>query len=200
MNAKEFIKALDNLAEEKKISKDEIYDAMELALLTAYKKNFNSLTNARIDINKDTGEIKIYTVYNVVEDYDDLDLDTEISLEEARKKVKDIQVGETIEEEVTPKDFGRVAASTAKQVIIQKVKEAEKISLMNEFEDKQDELIVGIVSMEDENNYLIDLGRTMGILPKKELIGDEKIKMGSSIKAYVTKVSVSSKSISILFI
>lgn len=198
MNAKEFIKALDHLSEEKKISKDVIYEAMELALLTAYKKNFNSLTNARVDINKDTGDIKVYTVYTVVEDYDDLDLDTEISLEEARKKVKDIELGETIEEEVTPKDFGRVAAATAKQVIIQKVKEAEKQSLMEEFEDKQDELIVGIVSMEDENNYLIDLGRTMGILPKKELIGDEKIEMGSSIKAYVTKVSVSSKSINIL--
>ena len=198
MNSKEFLKALDNLAEEKKISKEEIYEAMEAALLTAYKKNFNSLTNARVDINKDTGDIKIFTVYNVVEDYDDLDLDIEISLEEARKIVSDIEIGETIEEEVTPKDFGRVAASTAKQVVIQKIKEAEKLSLMNEFEKKQDELIVGIVSMEDENNYLIDLGRTMGILPKKELIGNEKIEMGSSIKAYVTKVSVSSKSISIL--
>ncbi len=196
--AKEFIEAVDNITEEKKIDKDFIFEAMELALLTAYKKNFNSLTNARVDINKDTGEIKVYTVYTVVEDYDDLDLDTEISLEEAKKIVKGIQIGETIEEEVTPKDFGRVAAATAKQVIIQKVKEAEKQSLMNEFEDKQDELIVGIVSMEDEKNYLIDLGRTMGILPKKELIGNEKIEMGSSIKAYVTKVSVSSKSINIL--
>ena len=198
MDKKEFIKALDHLSEEKKISKDFIYEAMELALLTAYKKNFNSLTNARVSINKDTGDIKVYTVYNVVEDYDDLDLDTEISLEEARKKVKDIQIGETIEEEVTPRDFGRVAAATAKQVIIQKVKEAEKQSLMDEFEGKKDEMIVGIVSMEDENNYLIDLGRTMGVLPKRELIGNEKIEMGSSIKAYVTKVSVSQKSINIM--
>lgn len=198
MNSKEFIKALDHLAEEKNISKDVIYEAMELALTTAYKKNFNSLTNSRVDINKDTGEIKVYTVYNVVEDYDDLDLDIEISLEEARKIVSDIEIGETIEEEVTPKDFGRVAAATAKQVVIQKIKEAEKESLAREYGDKQDELIVGIVSMEDEQNYLIDLGRTMGILPKSELIGDEKVEMGSSIKAYVTKVSVSSKSINIM--
>jgi len=198
MNSKEFMKALENLAEEKNISKDVIYEAMELALTTAYKKNFNSLTNSRVDINKDTGDIKVYTVYNVVEDYDDLDLDIEISLEEARKIVSDIQIGETIEEEVTPKDFGRVAAATAKQVVIQKIKEAEKESLAREYGDKQDELIVGIVSMEDEQNYLIDLGRTMGILPKSELIGDEKIEMGSSIKAYVTKVNVSSKSINIM--
>ena len=114
------------------------------------------------------------------------------------EQVKDIEIGETIEEEVTPKDFGRVAASTAKQVIIQKVKEAEKESLFNEFKDKEDELVVGIVSMEDEQNYLIDLGRTMGILPKTELIGDEKIEMGSSIKVYITKVNTGQKSITVL--
>ena len=199
MDAKAFIKALDNLAEEKQISKDTIYEAMELALSTAYKKNFNSLTNVRVDINKDTGDIKVFSVYTVVEDdYDDFDEDTEILLSEAKEKVSDIEVGETIEEEVTPRDFGRVAAATAKQVIIQKVKEAEKESLLNEYQDKQDELVVGIVSMEDEQNYLIDLGRTMGILPKTELIGDEKVEMGSSIKAYVTKVNASQKSITVL--
>ena len=199
MDTKAFIKALDNLAEEKNIEKDVIYEAMELALSTAYKKNFNSLTNVRVDINKDTGDIKVYSVYTVVDDEDDeFDPDTQILLTEAREQVKDIEIGETIEEEVTPKDFGRVAAATAKQVIIQKVKEAEKESLFNEFRDKEDELVVGIVSMEDEQNYLIDLGRTMGILPKTELIGDEKIEMGSSIKVYITKVNASQKSITVL--
>jgi len=199
MDAKAFIKALDNLTEEKNIDKEVIYEAMELALSTAYKKNFNSLTNVRVDINKDTGDIKVYSVYTVVDDEDDeFNPDTQILLTEAREQVKDIEIGETIEEEVTPKDFGRVAAATAKQVIIQKVKEAEKESLFNEFIDKQDELVVGIVSMEDEQNYLIDLGRTMGILPKTELIGDEKIEMGSSIKVYISKVNASQKSITVL--
>jgi len=199
MDAKAFIKALDNLTEEKNIDKEVIYEAMELALSTAYKKNFNSLTNVRVDINKDTGDIKVYSVYTVVDDEDDeFDPDTQILLTEAREQVKDIEIGETIEEEVTPKDFGRVAAATAKQVIIQKVKEAEKESLFNEFIEKQDELVVGIVSMEDEQNYLIDLGRTMGILPKTELIGDEKIEMGSSIKVYISKVNASQKSITVL--
>jgi len=199
MDAKAFIKALDNLTEEKNIDKEVIYEAMELALSTAYKKNFNSLTNVRVDINKDTGDIKVYSVYTVVDDEDDeFNPDTQILLTEAREQVKDIEIGETIEDEVTPKDFGRVAAATAKQVIIQKVKEAEKESLFNEFIDKQDELVVGIVSMEDEQNYLIDLGRTMGILPKTELIGDEKIEMGSSIKVYISKVNASQKSITVL--
>jgi len=139
MDAKAFIKALDNLAEEKQISKDTIYEAMELALSTAYKKNFNSLTNVRVDINKDTGDIKVYSVYTVVDDEDDeFNPDTQILLTEAREQVKDIEIGETIEEEVTPKDFGRVAASTAKQVVVQKIREAERNVIIEEFADKKD--------------------------------------------------------------
>ena len=116
-----------------------------------------------------------------------------ITLEEARKIVPDIEIGETIEEEVTPKDFGRVAAATAKQVVIQKIKEAEKTIIMNEFADKQDELVTGLVAMEDVRNYYIDLGKTQGILPKSEIIPGENIKMGSNIKVYVTKVESTSK-------
>ena len=203
-NGREFIKALDNLAEEKSISKEGIYEAMELALTTAYKKNFGT-QNVRVDMNRDTGKIKVFSVFTVVDDEDENsseknqhDYLNEMTISDAKKINKDYQVGDEILEEVTPKDFGRVAASTAKQVIIQKVKEAEKESLTNEFKDKQDELVVGIVSMEDEQNYLIDLGRTMGILPKTELIGNEKIEMGSSIKVYITKVNISSKSITVL--
>ena len=99
-----------------------------------------------------------------------------------------IKVGETIEEEVTPKDFGRVAAGTAKQVVMQKIREAEKNSVIEEFSDKQDELMIGMVAMEDQNNYYIDLGRTRGILPKRETIPGEQIIMGSNIKVYVSKV------------
>lgn len=196
--ANEFLNALNHLSEEKHISKDELFEAMELALTTAYKKNYG-LSNVRVDINKETGNIKVLSFLTVVEDEnEDYDMDIEIPLSEAKKIVKNIEIGETIEEEVTPKDFGRVAASTAKQVIIQKVKEAEKNSLEEELGDKQGEMIVGNLSMEDEKNYLVDIGRTMAILPKKELIGNEKLTMGNSVKAYVSKISITSKNISIL--
>ena len=196
--AREFLSALNNLAAEKHISKDELFEAMELALTTAYKKNYG-LSNVRVDINKETGIIKVLSYLTVVPDDDeDYDMDIQIPLTEARGKVRNIEIGETIEEEVTPSDFGRVAASTAKQVVIQKVKEAEKNSLEAELGDKQGEMIVGNLSMEDEKNYLVDIGRTMAILPKKELIGNEKLTMGSSIKAYVSKISITSKNISIL--
>ena len=116
-----------------------------------------------------------------------------IPLEEARKIVPNIEVGETIEEEVTPKDFGRVAAATAKQVVVQKIREAERNTILNEYQDKQDELVSGIVEMEDARNYYIGLGKTQGILPKTEIIPGETIKMGSNIKVYITKVESNSK-------
>ena len=123
---------------------------------------------------------------------------TEIKLSDARKIDKTVEIGDTIDTEVTPKDFGRVAASTAKQVVIQKIREAERSSITSEFGDKQDELLVGTVSLEDTDNYFIDLGRTNGILPKKDIIPGEKIKMGSQIKVYVTKVDNNGRSLLVL--
>lgn len=210
MNGKELIKALDVLVKEKNISPDVVFEALQLALQTAYKKNFNSKTNVRVDINRDTGDIKVYSYLVVVDEYDEgsegedeegnivkiepeINRDAQILLEDAKKIVPDIKVGETIENEVTPADFGRVAAGTAKQVVMQKIREAEKNSIIDEFSDKQDELMVGMVAMEDQNNYYIDLGRTRGILPKKDIIPGEEIVMGSTIKVYVTKVESGAK-------
>ncbi|MDD4053918.1 MAG: NusA N-terminal domain-containing protein, partial [Bacilli bacterium] len=137
MDAGAFIKAVDHIAAEKSISREVIFEAMELALATAYKKNFNALTNVRVDLNRKTGEIKVFSILTVVEKIEEEEINDEveeqaseeileeevetklkeelksivkISLEEARKKVPNIKVGETIEEEITPKDFGRVAA------------------------------------------------------------------------------------------
>ena len=114
-------------------------------------------------------------------------------MEDALKKVPGIKIGDTIEKEVTPKDFGRVAAATAKQVVVQKIREAEREIINNEFADKQDEMITGLVAMEDQRNYYIDLGKTQGVLPKSEIIPGESIKMGSSLKVYITKVENNSK-------
>ena len=218
MNSKEFLKALDNIVKEKGIDKEVVYEAMELALTSAYKKNFNSKTNVKVLINRETGEIKVYSYLTVVpdekpDDYSDnfevdeegneieediFNPETEIKLSDARREDKSLNVGDTIDTEVTPKDFGRVAASTAKQVVVQKMREAERNSIMAEYGDKQDELLVGTVALEDTDNYFIDLGRTNGILPKKDIIPGEKIEMGSQIKVYVSKVDNSGKNLLIL--
>ncbi|MBQ6134901.1 MAG: transcription termination/antitermination protein NusA [Bacilli bacterium] len=244
MNGKEFKKALDNIVAEKDIDPEIVYGAMELALTSAYKKNFNSKTNVRVLFDRDTGDIKVYSYLTVVpddkmtkEEYEDAlfekyaedeELDTkpeeveeteeggeeekknekevvsyfnpetEIKLSDAKKIDKLLEVGDTIDTEVTPKDFGRVATSTAKQVVIQKIREAERNSIMEEFGDKQDELLIGTVALEDTDNYFIDLGRTNGILPKKDCIPGEKIEMGSQIKVYVSKVDNNGKNLLIL--
>ena len=210
MNSEEFIKAVKNIVKEKGISEDVVFEGMEQALLTAYKRNFDSKTNARVEINKETGEIKVFSYLVVVDDVDygseetdeegnvvkippKINIDAQIILEQAEEMVPGIKVGETIEYEVTPKDFGRVAASTAKQVLTQKIREAERNSIMEEFGDKQDEMLLGLVAMEDARNYYIDFGRTRGILPKGEIIPGETIKMGSNIRVYVTKVENNTK-------
>ena len=242
MNSKEFLKALNEITKEKNIDPEVVYSAMELALTSAYKKNFNSNTNVKVVFNRDTGDIKVYSFLTVVpddkmtkEEYEDYlfehysdedeeddeeleELDTteedegeegeekisffnpkvEIKLKDAKKLDKTLEIGDTIDTEVTPKDFGRVAASTAKQVVIQKIREAEKNSIIDEFADKQDEMLVGTVALEDPDNYYIDLGRTNGILPKKDIIPGEKIEMGSQIKVYVTKVDNNGKSLLVL--
>ena len=124
--------------------------------------------------------------------------ETEIKLSDALKIDKTLAIGDTIDTEVTPKDFGRVATSTAKQVVVQKIREAERNSIMEEFGDKQDELLIGTVALEDTDNFFIDLGRTNGILPKKDIIPGEKIEMGSQIKVYVSKVDNNGKNLLIL--
>ena len=119
--------------------------------------------------------------------------DTEIRLSDARKEDKSLNVGDTIDTEVTPHDFGRVAISVAKQVVLQKVREAEREKVMSEFADKQDELMIGFLAMEDARNYYVDLGKARGILPKTELIPGEKLTMGDSIKVYITKIESTTK-------
>ena len=209
-NGLEFLKALNLVTEEKGISKDLIIDAMKQALMTAYKKNYDSRTNVRVDFDELTGKFKVISYYVVVDDYIDstyetdeegneveippeINPDAQMLLEEAKEIDPDIKVGDTIEKEVTPHDFGRVAAGAAKQVVTQRIREAEKESIVSEFGDKQDEMLVGMLAMEDQRNYYVDFGRARGILPKSEMIPGETVKMGSQIKVYVTKVEAGTK-------
>ena len=224
MNSKEFLKAVEILKDEKGISEDTIYEAMELALTSSYKKN-SGLQNALVRADRETGEFHLYSYKTVVLDKEheksldedeititDEELDEmspserleklkpftfddrlHITLEDAKKMDKSLELGDTIETEITPKDFGRVAAATAKQVVVQKIREAERNIIEEEFSDKQDEMVSGTVEMEDEKNYYIDLGRTRGILSKDEIIPGETIEMGSHIKVYISKVDNSGK-------
>jgi len=188
---KEFMKALNAIVEEKNIDRKIVVEAMEQAMAAAYKKN-EGIPNVQAKVDDVTGDIRIYSYKTVVEEVTNPEL--EISLEEAKKEVENIELGETlIDRELPLKDFGRVAAGTAKQIVVQRIKEAEKESISEEFKDKDGELMVGTLSREDQNNYFVDLGRSSGILPKDQIIPGEKLEMGSSVKVYVSKLEIGPK-------
>lgn len=192
---KEFMKALNTIVEEKGIDRQIVIEAMEQAMAAAYKKKGGP---ARCTVNPETGEIKLFSVRTVVEDENFRDEKSQISLSEAKKRVPDIEIGETIEDPVEMTDFGRVAAGTAKQVVVQRMKEAEKDLIVKELGDKQDELVVGTLAREDAKTYYVDLGKTFGLLPKDEIIPGEKLEMGSQVKAYVSKLEIGTKGVFIL--
>ena len=208
VNGAEFKKALDFIVKEKGIDEDTVIEAMQTALSTAFRKNEKADYASRVLIDRNTGDIKVFKVTTIVDDYkdddDDIDPETgevkvkhdylnEMTITDAREINKDYQIGDEILEEVTPHDFGRVAISVAKQVVLQKIREAEREKIMSEFEDKEDELMVGFLAMEDAKNYYVDLGKARGILSKSELIPGEKLTMGDSIKVYITKIEATSK-------
>lgn len=192
---KEFMNALNAIVAEKGIDKSIVIEAMEQAMAAAYKKKGGP---ARCSVNPDTGEIKLFSVRTVVEDENFRDARSQISLTDAKVRVPEIEVGETIEDPVEMTDFGRVAAGTAKQVVVQRIKEAEKELIVKELGDKQDELVIGTLSREDSKTYYVDLGKTFGLLPKDEIIPGEKLEMGSQIKAYVSKLEIGTKGVFIL--
>ena len=192
---KEFMKALDLIVAEKGIDRSIVIEAMEQAMAAAYKKKGGP---ARCVVNPDTGEIKLFSVRTVVEDEEFRDAKSQISLSDAKVRVPDIEIGETIEDPVEMTDFGRVAAGTAKQVVVQRIKEAEKELIIKELGDKQDELVVGTLSREDTKTYYVDLGKTFGLLPKDEIIPGEKLEMGSQVKCYVSKLEIGTKGVFIL--
>ncbi|MBM3469660.1 MAG: transcription termination/antitermination protein NusA [Armatimonadetes bacterium] len=183
----ELLRALDQIEEEKGIGKDVIIDAIEAALLSAYKKNFGATAQSmRIEMDRATGEMRAYQVRTVVEDVDDPTL--QIALAQVREWDPTAQVGEMVEVEVTPKDFGRIAAQTAKQVVVQRLREAEREMVYKEFRDREGDIVTGIVQRIERKNVFLDLGRIEAVLPPPEQIPREGYRQGERVKAYVVEV------------
>ena len=185
---KDFFQALEDLETQKGINKEFFIEALESALTSAYKKNFGEAKNAEVKLSPEKNSIKIYSYKTIVDEVEDPD--KEISLEDARAIKKSYKVGDIVANEETPKNFGRIAAQTAKQVVMQKLREAERGKIMDEISTKQDELITGIVRRVEPENVYIDLGITQveGILGPRDRIGDEKLTPNSRVKVYVKSV------------
>jgi len=187
----DFIEALTEIEREKGISKELLIDAIEAAMISGYKRNFNSAQNVRVDINRQTGVIKVYARKTVVEDV--LDPRTEISLHAAREINPSYQLADIVEIEVTPRDFGRIAAQTAKQVVTQRIREAERGLIYNAYVEKEEDIVTGIVQRQDTRNVYIDLGKVEAALPLTEMMPGEQFKHGDRVKAYITKVENTTK-------
>ena len=190
---KQLILALDELEKEKGIKKEYVLESIETALVTAYKRNFDSLENVKVDIDHKTGATHLYAIKEVMEYAKDDAL--EISLEDAHKINKELKIGDSVEVEIVPKDFGRIAAQTAKQVIIQKLREAEREIVFNEFNDRKGEIVSGIIQKADHNIVIMDLGKLEGIMPAKEQIPTEKYHVNDKIKGYVLDVEKGAKGV-----
>lgn len=187
----DLIKALDDLEREKGIDKEVLIQAIEAALISAYRKNFGTAQNVRIRMDRESGEVKVFSRRTVVEQV--RDPRTEISLEEARKISPGYKPGDVIEAEVTPRNFGRIAAQTAKQVVLQRIREAERGVIYEEFSSKEGDIVTGTVQRADSKNVIVDLGRLEALLPPSEQIPTEKLEQGDRIKVYILEVKRTTK-------
>lgn len=187
----DLLDALTALEEQKGISREVLIEAIEAALVTAYKRNFNQAQNVRVDLNLDTGSMVVYSRKDVVEEVEDDRL--EISLEDAKMINPVYEVGDVLEQEVTPRNFGRIAAQTAKQVVTQRVREAERGRIFEEYVDSIDDIMVGTIERQDQRNIYVSLGKVEAALPVNEQIQGELYKPQSKIRVYITKVERTTK-------
>lgn len=186
MNVVEFVEAIDQLSAEKGIEKELLLEAVEAALVSAYKKNFSSLQNVRVDLNRKTGEIKVFSQKEIVESVEN-PLE-QISLRDALKISPVYTYGDMAEVEVTPKNFGRIAAQAAKQVVIQKIREAERDKIYKEFSNRESEIVTGIVQNIEQDNVYVDIGKTEAILPPSEQLASDIYEPQARMKFFVLEV------------
>lgn len=192
MDCKELLDSLEIIEKEKGIPKETIFEAIETSLVTACKKNYGTSQNIKVDMNRETGEIKVFAQKEVVEDVYDAFL--EVSLEDAQEINPMYELGDFVDFEITPKNFGRISAQTAKQVVVQKFREAEREKMYNEFSAKEKEVETAIVQRTDgKGNIIVNLGKTDAILHMTEQLPGETYKFNDRLKVYILKVSLATK-------
>ncbi len=188
---KEFLTALDLLEKEKGIKKEILIEAMENALITAYKKDYNPVSEVVAKVSVETGDAKVYLRKTVCEEV--TDAQTEIAHKDALKISKKITVGETVLVDVTPKTFGRIAAQNARGIVVQKIREVERGNMVSEFTEKTGTLVTGIVERIGKGNIMVSIGRTEAVLTPNEQIAGEEYAHGEKIKIYVVQVKMIGK-------
>ncbi|MCD5410417.1 MAG: transcription termination factor NusA [Clostridiales bacterium] len=187
----EFISVLEQIQKDKGIAKEILIDTIEAALISSYKRNFGTSQNVKVEINQDTGSINVYSQKQVVEKVED-DL-LEISLEDAKDINPNYELEDIIKNEVTPKNFGRIAAQTAKQVVVQRIREAERMVIFEEFVNRESDIITGKVARISKGTVFVNIGKVEAILPQGEQMSSDKYNHGDRIKTYITEVKNTTK-------
>ncbi len=187
----ELILALEQLEKEKGIKKEIIIEAIEAALISAYKKNFGSAMNVKVNIDRTTGDVRVFGLRKVAEEPDMDQMD--ISVDEAAKLNPTLAVGDIAEMEVTPRSFGRIAAQTAKQVVVQKLREAERGIIYDEFYNKESDIVTGIIQRIEKRNVIVDLGKTEAVLAPTEQTPGEEYRFNERLKSYIVEVKKTTK-------
>ncbi|WP_058307776.1 transcription termination factor NusA [Gracilibacillus massiliensis] len=188
---RELFDAMDYLEKEKGINKEVLMEALEAALISAYKKNFKSATNVRVDLNAESGTMGVFAQKEIVEEVDDHN--QHMSIEEAHTINPAYEIGDVVEIEVTPRDFGRIAAQAAKQVVTQRVREAERGIIFNEYIDREEDIMNGTIQRMDGRFIYVNLGKVEAKLPESECMPTETYNVHDRIKVYVTKVENTNK-------
>lgn len=191
INSSELISTVNELAKERRVNKDVLFSAIEAALISAYKKNYGKNANVRATIDREKGEIEVLSRKTVVEEV--TDPQSEMTLQEAREIDRRYEVGDLVEVPVSPRDFGRIAAQTAKQVVVQRIREAERGIIFDQYIEKENEIMTGTVLRQERGCYYLELGRAEGILPMNETIPGERYDINKRMKVYVIEVRKTAK-------
>lgn len=191
MKGNELLLAIEYLEKEKRIPREVLIDAIEAALITAYKKNYDSAKNVRTELNLDEGTYRVISRKDVVEDVEDYR--DQVALDTALVTNPAYEIGDVFEEDVTPKDFGRVGAQAAKQAVMQRLRDAERGILYDEFIDKEDDIVTGVIDRVDHRYVYVNLGRTEAVLSEAERSPNEQYLPNERIKVYVNKVEQTTK-------
>lgn len=184
----EFILALGEIEREKGVDKEIIFEALESAMISSYKKNFGSAQNVDVEMNRETGDVALYALKEVVGNEDLADSNLEITLSDAQAINASYQLGDTVRIRLEPENFGRIAAQTAKQVVIQRIKDAERDVIFEDYTDRENEIITGEVRRVSNRNVFFDLGKTEALLPFQEQIPGEHYGQGERFKLLLLEV------------
>jgi N utilization substance protein A len=186
--SREILLVVDALAREKNVSKDIVFAALESALASATKKRFREEVDVRVELDQHTGDYSSFRRWLVVADEELETPDNQISLSEAKKRDPNVEVGGYIEEPLEPVEFGRIGAQAAKQVILQKIREAEREQLLNDFLQRKEHLITGTIKRMERGNAIVEAGRIEALLPRDQMIPKENLRVGDRVRAYLSKI------------